>query len=131
MFNASNISTGTVCGALRDLVPFAQFKKCEKHPWRNVTFRLKPATLLKVTLLHGCFSRFLSCAHGKKSRNAPHVIFEQNSYLLQCFLFHFEHVLFHLFITTSDINTFLANKKLFKVFFKDAFVQISALKQYN
>ena len=27
-----------VCGALRDLVPFAQFKKCEKHPRRSVTF---------------------------------------------------------------------------------------------
>ena len=24
--------------ALRDLVPFAQFKKPEKHPWRSVTF---------------------------------------------------------------------------------------------
>ena len=23
---------------LRDLVPFAQFKKREKHPWRSVTF---------------------------------------------------------------------------------------------
>ena len=24
--------------ALHDLVPFVQFKKREKHPWRNVTF---------------------------------------------------------------------------------------------
>ena len=23
------------CDALRDLVPFAQFKKHEKHPWRK------------------------------------------------------------------------------------------------
>ena len=29
-----------------------------------------PATLLKVTFLHGCFSRFLKCANGTKSRNA-------------------------------------------------------------
>ena len=28
----------TICCALRDLVPFVQFKKCEKHPWRSVTF---------------------------------------------------------------------------------------------
>ena len=28
----------TTCDALRDLVPFVQFKKCEKHPWRSVTF---------------------------------------------------------------------------------------------
>ena len=27
-----------ICGALRDLVPCAQFKKCEKHPWRSITF---------------------------------------------------------------------------------------------
>ena len=28
----------------------------------------KPATLLKVTLLHGRFSRFLNCTNGTKSR---------------------------------------------------------------
>ena len=27
-----------ICGALRDLVPFAQFKKREKHPRRSVNF---------------------------------------------------------------------------------------------
>ena len=26
------------CGALSDLVPFVQFKKREKHPWRSVNF---------------------------------------------------------------------------------------------
>ena len=53
-----------ICGALRDLVPFAQFKKREKHRWRSVilvTCRLKPATLLKLTLLYRCSSRFLNC----------------------------------------------------------------------
>ena len=48
--------------ALRDLVTFTQFKKRGKHPLRNFNFSkvagLKPATLLKLTLLHGCFSRF-------------------------------------------------------------------------
>ena len=34
----SEISVATICGALRDLVPFVQFKKCEKHLWRKVTF---------------------------------------------------------------------------------------------
>ena len=57
--------------------PFVQFKKREKHPWRNVNYSkvagLKPATLLKLTLLHGCFSRFLNCTNGTKSRNAPHL----------------------------------------------------------
>ena len=32
-------SSGTyICDALRDLVPFVQFKKREKHPWWAATF---------------------------------------------------------------------------------------------
>ena len=66
-----------LCGALRDLVPFVQFKKRDKHPWKSVNFNkvagFKPATLLKLTLLHGSFSRFLNCTNGIKSRNAPHM----------------------------------------------------------
>ena len=27
-----------ICGALRDFVPFVQFKKRVKHPWRSVNF---------------------------------------------------------------------------------------------
>ena len=27
-----------ICDVLRDLVPFVQFKKREKYPWRSVTF---------------------------------------------------------------------------------------------
>ena len=42
------------------------FIKREKDPWRSVT-------LLKVTLLHGYFSRFLNCRTGTKSRNASHI----------------------------------------------------------
>ena len=63
----------TICGALRNLVTCAQFKKREKHPWRSVTFRLQPATLLKVTLLRGFSSRFLNCTNGTKSRKAPNI----------------------------------------------------------
>ena len=36
--------------------------------------RLKPATLLKLTLLHGCFSLFLNCANGAKWRNALQMV---------------------------------------------------------
>ena len=57
---------------MRDLVPFIQFKKPKKHPRRNDTFS-QSATLLKVTLLHWCFSRFLNCTNGTKSRNASHI----------------------------------------------------------
>ena len=30
-------------------------------------------TLLKATLLHGCFSRFLNCTYDTKSRKGPHI----------------------------------------------------------
>ena len=32
----------------------------------------KSLTLIKVTLLHGCFSRFLNCTYDTKSCNASH-----------------------------------------------------------
>ena len=35
----ADIKISSICGALRDLVvPFVQFKKREKHPWRSVNF---------------------------------------------------------------------------------------------
>ena len=58
-----------LCDVLHDLVPFAQFKKREEHPWRSVTFS-KVAGLLKVTIFHGCSSHFLNCTNGTKSRKA-------------------------------------------------------------
>ena len=45
------VSTDVNCDALRDLVPFVQFKKA----WKTHGGVL---ILLKLTLLHGCFSRF-------------------------------------------------------------------------
>ena len=45
----------TLCAILYHLY---NLKKCEKQP--------KPATLLKVTLLHKCFLRFLNYANGNK-----------------------------------------------------------------
>ena len=57
------------CDALRDFVPFAQFKKREKQPWRSDTFSKVAATLLKVSFLHEYFSRFLNCTNASKSRN--------------------------------------------------------------
>ena len=68
-----------ICGALHDLIPFVQFKKRKKHPWRNINFSkvagFKPATLLELTLLHGYFSRFLNFTNGTKSRNSSHILF--------------------------------------------------------
>ena len=56
-----------ICDVLRDLLPFLRFKKREKHS-RGV----KLQALLKVRLLHGCFSRFLNCKNGIKLRNTSH-----------------------------------------------------------
>ena len=62
IFRFSHIYSKFWCDVLRDLLPFVQFKKREKHSWRSVTFGKDAgfwhATLLNVTLLHGCFSRF-------------------------------------------------------------------------
>ena len=63
---------------MHDSVPFVRFEKIEKHPWRSVTLSkvagFWPATVLKVTLLHGCFSRLLNCTSGTKLRKHHIVI---------------------------------------------------------
>ena len=57
---------------LRDLVPFAQFRKCKKST-HGVLLLVKLQTL-KVTLLHGCFSCFLNCKNRTKLRKASYII---------------------------------------------------------
>ena len=88
-----------ICDALHDLVPFVQFKKREKHLWRSVTFSkfsgYKPSTLLKVTLLSGCFSRFLICRSGTKSCNASLSSF---LHYFNCFLEHIDKYNFFFYI---------------------------------
>ena len=44
-----------------------QFKEHEKHPWGSVILKVTVA-LLKLTLFHGCFSRFLNYTNATKSR---------------------------------------------------------------
>ena len=50
------------------------FKHVKNTYGGGVTFSkvagFKPATLQKVALLHGCFSRFLNCTNDTKSRKA-------------------------------------------------------------
>ena len=56
-----------------------QFQKREKHPNTYgkvlllIKFRLKPATLLRVALLHGCFSRLLSCTNSTIPCKISHI----------------------------------------------------------
>ena len=47
------------------------------NPLGHSILQLKPATSLKVTLLHECFSRFLNCKNGTYSRNASHLQYEK------------------------------------------------------
>ena len=44
----------------------------------------KVAGLLKVTVVHGCFSRFLNCTHGIKSRKTSHVYLSLTELTLCC-----------------------------------------------
>ena len=44
-----------------------------KNTHGRVLLLLKPATVLKVPLFHGCFSHFLKITNGTKPRNTPHM----------------------------------------------------------
>ena len=44
------------------------------HGGVTLLAKFKAATLLKVALLHDCFSRFLSCKNATKSRKASHIV---------------------------------------------------------
>ena len=44
-----------------------------KNTHGGVLLLVKLQALLKVTLLHGCFSRFLNCTNGTKSHNTSHI----------------------------------------------------------
>ena len=63
---AGNRLENHICDALRDLVPFVQFKKREKHPWRSVTFRKVAgfSLQLKLTLAPPLHSRNASLLSG-------------------------------------------------------------------
>ena len=65
-----------ICTALSDMVPFVQLKNVKsKHGGLLLLlkFRLQSATVLKVTLLYGCFSHLLNCTNGTKLRKAFHL----------------------------------------------------------
>ena len=61
----------TICGALRNLVPFPRFKKREKHPWRSVNFSAKSSTLpwMFFTLL-----KVYKCCQTTKASHMPNLI---------------------------------------------------------
>ena len=57
-----------ICGALRDLYHACNLKNV-KNTYVGVIL------LLKVSLLHGCLSRFLNCTNGTKSHKLSHNFF--------------------------------------------------------
>ena len=65
-----------ICDALRNLVLLVQFKKRE-NTHGVVLLLVKLQALLKVTLIHECFSRFLNCTNGTKLRKASHIYPEE------------------------------------------------------
>ena len=68
----SNVFKKNNCDTLRDLVPFVQFKKREKHPWRSGTCNSACNFTTKNNTPPWVFFRFLNCTNGTKSRNASH-----------------------------------------------------------
>ena len=64
-----------ICDALPDLVFNSIFKlipPINLHNLKNVK-NTYGGKLLNLTLLDGCFARFLNCANGNKSRKASHM----------------------------------------------------------
>ena len=58
-----------VCDALRDLLLFVQLKNVKNKHGRVLLLGAgKRLKLLKVKLVHGCFSHFLNCTNSTKSR---------------------------------------------------------------
>ena len=65
VFQVIDENNQIILDALHELVPFLQFKNMKNTHW-GVLLSVKPATLLKITLLHGCFSRYLNFTNGTK-----------------------------------------------------------------
>ena len=56
-----------MCDDLGALIPFAKFKNVKNEA---VFIQALP----RASLLCGCFSRFLNCPNGTKSRKASHIV---------------------------------------------------------
>ena len=62
-----------ICNALRNSVPFLQFKKREKHPWRSVTCSKVAGFFTKSNTPPWVFFTFLKFLNGTKLRKVSHV----------------------------------------------------------
>ena len=70
------------CDALRDLLPFVQFKKREMHPWMSFTFSKVTGfyNFTQTNTPSWVFYTFLNCTNGSKSLKASHIYLNWNSH---------------------------------------------------
>ena len=84
-----------ICDTLRDLVPFVQFKKREKHPWRSVTFSRLLLSRKLITWTKWVTLTILT----KTSRKIDKYLLYAKSSLRKNFFTHLRHLLtFLLFV---------------------------------
>ena len=104
-----------ICDALHDLLPFVQLKNV-KNTHGGVLI------LLKLTLLHGCFSHFFNCTNGTKSRNASHMLGSYNvqeyTYMNSCFRYCFNHCVFDCLLILKHVCLFYTHKDIDLIFTK-------------
>ena len=92
------ISSDTIYGALRDLVPFVQFKKSEKNPWRNVNFsKAEACNSAKINTPPWVFFMFFKWYKWTKSRKASHILLY--NILLLLYLNPFEAIFYKVIIS--------------------------------
>ena len=111
--NRNNLAYGffskkSLSDSLRDLVPFVQFKKREKHPWRSVTFRWVFFTFFKCTNgTKSCNTSQMFLTHGQNyHRDKKANVFITCFYDIVLSLFFLDYLCFTFFdITTYSLST--------------------------
>ena len=80
-------TTSYFWGALRDLAPFAQFKKREKHPWRSVNFKASTCNFTKINTPPRMFFTFFKFYKWYQiAQRTTYESFERNRYALGVFI---------------------------------------------
>ena len=78
LYDSKNMKNthGRVILLLKFWLNFIPPKNPENQRFSGVfmVYKMEHAALLKVTLVHGCFSRFLNCTNGTKSRKASYLL---------------------------------------------------------
>ena len=98
-----------------------------------VKLQASACNFTKVTLLHGFFSRFLNCAHGTKSRKAPHLEMKSLRITLLAYFFKLFNVIFfkkNLTVWLLNVNHRQHICKLFLVFAQFPFTKSESELDY-